>query len=310
MSQSKSSPPLTRGVGAPLTLNSNPADPDLSNPTRPRLERPLDTIRSFEAAVHETYNNRNSASLKSREFGAMHYHVQQSLTYPAGGESTPGDVGPRGSYFGGGNDRYGPSRRESYADGYNQPSENYYPYNRNSRSRPRYSRRMTTDKSLGGGSARNGYAVNGYQNAHQDAYQPGYQGSGSYDNITAASGSGSRHTDPYGNSTDPSSVDSSIDQLQQHQHQQQQRQQQQQQQQKSMHGDYGYNQPTAPAPQPPPKHVFGTAPAPDPNSGGPVRNGAAAQGGRRHLRKSTNVSEMSTGDGKRKSWFKRRFSKT
>jgi hypothetical protein len=26
-------------------------DPDLSNPTRARLERPLDTIRSFEAAI-------------------------------------------------------------------------------------------------------------------------------------------------------------------------------------------------------------------------------------------------------------------
>ncbi|OQD68745.1 hypothetical protein PENDEC_c031G01736 [Penicillium decumbens] len=26
-------------------------DPDLSNPTRPRFERPLDTIRSFEAAI-------------------------------------------------------------------------------------------------------------------------------------------------------------------------------------------------------------------------------------------------------------------
>ncbi|KAL4890552.1 hypothetical protein BDV59DRAFT_204265 [Aspergillus ambiguus] len=26
-------------------------DPDLSNPTRPRLERPLDTIRSFHAAI-------------------------------------------------------------------------------------------------------------------------------------------------------------------------------------------------------------------------------------------------------------------
>lgn len=31
--------------------NTVPADPDLSNPTRNRLERPLDTIRSFEAAI-------------------------------------------------------------------------------------------------------------------------------------------------------------------------------------------------------------------------------------------------------------------
>ncbi len=31
------------------------ADPDRSNPTRPRLERPLDTIRAFEAAIDSSY---------------------------------------------------------------------------------------------------------------------------------------------------------------------------------------------------------------------------------------------------------------
>jgi hypothetical protein len=37
------------------------AEPDLSNPTRPRFERPLDTIRSFEAAIYGSYsNNRGS----------------------------------------------------------------------------------------------------------------------------------------------------------------------------------------------------------------------------------------------------------
>jgi Uncharacterised protein (DUF2406) len=36
------------------------ADPDRSNPTRNRMERPLDTIRSFEAAVEGTYNSRRS----------------------------------------------------------------------------------------------------------------------------------------------------------------------------------------------------------------------------------------------------------
>lgn len=39
---------------------SAPADPDRSNPTRARMERPLDTIRSFEAAVEGTYNSRRS----------------------------------------------------------------------------------------------------------------------------------------------------------------------------------------------------------------------------------------------------------
>ena len=36
------------------------ADPDRSNPTRPRMERPLDTIRSFEAAIDGSYSRRAS----------------------------------------------------------------------------------------------------------------------------------------------------------------------------------------------------------------------------------------------------------
>jgi hypothetical protein len=36
------------------------ADPDLSNPTRPRMERPLDTIRSFEKAIDNGYKRRSS----------------------------------------------------------------------------------------------------------------------------------------------------------------------------------------------------------------------------------------------------------
>lgn len=33
------------------------ADPDLSNPTRWREERPLDTIRAFEAAIEGSYRS-------------------------------------------------------------------------------------------------------------------------------------------------------------------------------------------------------------------------------------------------------------
>lgn len=41
-------------------LTSETVDADRSNPTRPRLERPLDTIRSFEAAIDGSYNRRQS----------------------------------------------------------------------------------------------------------------------------------------------------------------------------------------------------------------------------------------------------------
>lgn len=42
-----------------LTLYPRLADPDLSNPTRNRWERPLDTIRSFEAAIEGDYARRS-----------------------------------------------------------------------------------------------------------------------------------------------------------------------------------------------------------------------------------------------------------
>ncbi|BCR93968.1 uncharacterized protein AKAW2_11014A [Aspergillus luchuensis] len=260
-------------------------DPDLSNPTRPRFERPLETIRSFEAAIYGTYSSRPASYVRT--------------------ESTPATPGPdhsrRGSYFGaqnghshrghydqGGhyNGRGAYSRPDSYVENGNGQSDNYYPYNQGGgRPRPRHHARMNTDQS--------GYSQHGYHK--------------SYDNMTAASGSGSgSNTDAYGNSTDPSSVNSSIDQFQQ----------QQQQQQQQMAENYGFQgfgagpnlngQAGAGG-----RINFGSKPpAADPNAGGPVGGGAAvaATANRRHLRKATNDSEMSN-DSKKKGWFKRRFSK-
>lgn len=43
-------------------LTDNPllaANPDLSNPTRSRFERPLDTIRGFEAAINGAYRRQS-----------------------------------------------------------------------------------------------------------------------------------------------------------------------------------------------------------------------------------------------------------
>ena len=50
----------TRTTREKSVANAVTADPDLSNPTRPRMERPLDTIRSFEAAIDGSYNRRAS----------------------------------------------------------------------------------------------------------------------------------------------------------------------------------------------------------------------------------------------------------
>ncbi|PYH92730.1 hypothetical protein BO71DRAFT_17246 [Aspergillus ellipticus CBS 707.79] len=256
-------------------------DPDLSNPTRPRLERPLDTIRSFEAAIYGTYSSRPTSYVRTDSTPATpgpDYSRRGSYYGAQNGHSNRGHHNGRGAY----------SRPDSYADDGNGQPENYYPYNQNGgRPRPRHHARMNTDQS--------GYSQHGYHK--------------SYDNITAASGSGSgSNTDAYGNSTDPSSVNSSMDQF----HHQQQQQQYQQQQMAESYGFQGFGagpnlegQANAGG-----RINFGSKPpAADPNAGGPVGGaGAAAAANRRHLRKATNDTEMSN-DSKRKSWFKRRFSK-
>ena len=51
---------ISRTLKAPTLSQLLAVDADRSNPTRPRLERPLDTIRSFEAAIDGSYTKRQS----------------------------------------------------------------------------------------------------------------------------------------------------------------------------------------------------------------------------------------------------------
>jgi hypothetical protein len=62
------------------------ADPDLSNPTRRRTERPLETIRSFEAAIDGEYNRKRRESVMFRPGPSPHasvYSTAQTLTVTA-----------------------------------------------------------------------------------------------------------------------------------------------------------------------------------------------------------------------------------
>lgn len=286
-------------------------EPDLSNPTRPRFERPLDTIRSFEAAIYGTYSSRpvsyaktdyeptpgpDYTSRRSSYFGAPNGHLNRG--YSEQGAYHNG----RGTY----------SRPDSFVDNYGDgpPPENHYPYNQGGR-RPRRHPRMNSEHAMYGQNyGQNGYAPNGHS-------QNGYHKS--YENVTAASGSGS-NTDQWGNSTDPSSVNSSIDQLQQ-------QQQIQRMEERAMAENYGF-QGFGPGPNLEGQAMSGAAgpapgrinlskdsPATDPTAGGPVGgpvggpSAATAAPTRRHLRKATNASDVSDTNTKRKSWFKRRFSK-
>ncbi|KAL4996412.1 hypothetical protein BDV10DRAFT_172420 [Aspergillus recurvatus] len=287
-------------------------DPDLSNPTRPRFERPLDTIRSFEAAIYGQYTSRPTSYAQTGEEGGD--YSRRSSYYNPYSNGQNRQHNDRGYH----NGRPSYSRPNSYMDNGNGyyngsgPPESYYPYNQNGGRRPRPHPR--------GHSEQPSYSnqPSGY---NQNAYaQSGYFKSS--DNVTVATPSGSGSTpDQWANSTDPSSIDSSLDQFQQ------QQQLQQQQQEQAIADNYGFhgfgagpninNETFA-------SNVAGKAPygqaspallSHDPNAGGPVGGPQNPQlvAGRRHLQRKSQQQSVSSDAGdngtKRKSWFKRTFTK-
>ncbi|KAJ5725821.1 uncharacterized protein N7483_007178, partial [Penicillium malachiteum] len=249
-------------------------DPDWSNPTRPRFERPLDTIRSFEAAIYGTYTSQRPTSYArtddaasqmgefSRrtsyygEFGIHSKDTNGSLSRVliTNSESGPNAYTNRGEQNGN-YGRGGQSRPDSFVDygaSSSQAPESQNPYGQNGGQRRPRVPRQSTDQAM-------------YAN-----------GGRSYDNVTALSGSPSGSTDPYGQSTDPSSMNSSNDQIQQHTMQQRMDERGQ--------GDYGYG--AGPS-------ANGRTPMAPPPAG-----------------KNVNVVKKPAKDNeKRKSWLKRRFSK-
>jgi hypothetical protein len=187
------------------------------------------------------------------------------------------------------------SRPTSYADAYsNPPADNFYPYNQGGRPRPpRYNPRANAEQAMYRGN-QNGYQQYGY----------GYQGS--YENV-AASGSGT-NPEPWNNAPDPTYVNGSSDRLAQQHRMMEDR----------AAADYGFQgfgpgpnldhniSPTAangggPYSPAPARHPH-EKPLPDPTAGDPPAPAPA----RRIQRKAANGSD--TGE-KRKSWFKRRFSR-
>lgn len=185
-------------------------EPDRSNPTRSRWERPLDTIRSFEAAIDGGYNNRRSIIRPDAE----------GTTY-----------GPsrRASYYGG-NGNGGRFNHDSYY-GSRPPSMMYA--NRADSSLPDLrssgmgQRDSYYEQQPGyggyGGPAQNGrrgwprmapephHGVSYRQQQHQQPQQMDYSlpsNHRSYETVTTAAGSGSS-AEPAGYQTDPTSSDNS-----------------------------------------------------------------------------------------------------
>lgn len=186
------------------------AEPDRSNPTRSRWERPLDTIRSFEAAIDGGYNNRRSIIRPETE-------------------GTTWAPSRRASYYGG-NGNGGRSNRDSYY-GSRPPSMMYA--NRADGSLPdlRSSGMGQRDSYYEHHSGYGGYggpAQNGRRGWPRTATEPHYGPSHrqqqyhqpqqmdyslpsnhrSYETVTTAAGSGSS-AEPAGYQTDPTSSDNS-----------------------------------------------------------------------------------------------------
>ncbi|ERF68580.1 hypothetical protein EPUS_04678 [Endocarpon pusillum Z07020] len=162
------------------------ADPDLSNPTRSRMERPLDTIRSFEAAVEGTYNSRRS--IPSRPVSQATYNVasRRSSYFGGNGGNKNGRSQQPGGYYQNGRS-YGP-RPESVAEDYYEGQDPRHSY-------PPRPMRHGSSHMMSASSPENIYPSHGHQP--------------SYDTFTT--GEGSYGTDTRGNSTDPSSQNSSVD---------------------------------------------------------------------------------------------------
>lgn len=217
----------------------------------------------------------------------MRVFREQSLTSTGQNGYLSRGYSDQSGYYGG---RPAQPRPDSTIDSYSGQAQdaNYYPYAQNGQRRPRHYSRM---------SDQGGYYGNG-RDAQHTYQQHGYQWSN--ENIAAMSGSGSGYTDPYGQPTDPSSLNSSMDQLQQQALQQQrldERAQAEYGYQDYGGSPYGYSNgyPVAPAP------------AASPGWGGSA-GGAPYAPPQNTLRKTPNQTNTNGGE-KRKSWFKRRFSK-
>ncbi|KAF4552559.1 Hypothetical protein D9617_9g023480 [Elsinoe fawcettii] len=167
-----------RGIQAKDAQGNTITEPDLSNPTRPRWERPLDTIRAFEKAIDGEYSRRSHQRSQS-EYDQSHNNNYTSR---------------RSSYMGG----YGgpPQNRYNHSGYHNRPDSQYDNYGgAPPLPRQRFGRGMSE-----GGMGR-GPGPNGYNNS-----QYGHPNS-SYETNNSDS------TGPWVNSTDPSSQNSSFERL-------------------------------------------------------------------------------------------------
>ncbi|KAK4162131.1 meiotically up-regulated gene 9 protein [Cladorrhinum sp. PSN259] len=300
------------------------ADPDRSNPTRSRWERPLDTIRSFEAAIDGGYNNRRSIIRPGTSPTTKGPRESKALTrnHSADAESSnnrrshyqnngSGGRFSHDSYYGSRPpsmmyaERHGGSQQDlrqmngGHRDNYHDQQSGYHPHTPAQNGRQRWQRQQSEPQT-------------GYRQNHNEYSLPSNHRS--YETVTTASGSGSSG-EPAGYQTDPTSSDnSSIDRVQSAPKRQ-----------AEPANDYGIGFSQSAAYQPP---TFSVGPQSTGSSSQDLNNyqvsGALSQGGPPQvpqkeqrgtiLRKSIvapveHDQQRPAAPEKRKSWFTRRFSK-
>ncbi|KAH8177601.1 Protein of unknown function DUF2406 [Sarocladium implicatum] len=199
---------MTQSSLAPLRsvqhrdAQGNPiADPDKSNPTRSRWERPLDTIRSFEAAIDGGYSrksmhrsdtdsvaqwNRRSTFTPAPQprFQRDSYYSQRPVSYRPeyGGYDGASPMTARNSYY---------DQQGGYGGPHGQGSYHQGPYQQGP---PRRMSRAQTDPHF----QHQGREQHVYPMPHNDR---------SYETVTSAAASG--NSDHAGYQTDPTSSDNS-----------------------------------------------------------------------------------------------------
>ncbi|OAL37493.1 hypothetical protein AYO20_03342 [Fonsecaea nubica] len=171
-------------------------DPDRSNPTRHRLERPLDTIRAFNAAAEGTTSRRTSMNSRPGSQVGWNGDMNRRTSYYSNNGYSPQRprISPAGGYYRNSSYGFGPQSAVEESPGSSQMfarppmRQQTYPYP---------------------GSHQNGNP-NGHQNGYHNGESPVSYHSyhQSYETMTSGS-------EEYGKSTNPSSQNSSFDQLHQ-----------------------------------------------------------------------------------------------
>jgi len=172
-------------------------DPDRSNPTRHRLERPLDTIRAFNAAAEGTSTRRSSYTRPVSQVGFNNDASRRTSYYSNNGFSPQRQrPSPGGGYYRNSSYGFGPQSSVEEAPGSAQM------YGRNSRQHSNPYHGVQNGQPNGN--------QNGYQNGNQigDSPMSAHSYQQSYETMTSGS-------EEYGKSTNPSSQNSSFDQLHQ-----------------------------------------------------------------------------------------------